>query len=302
MPGRQSTFCHAVLQRSRRSSRRRGRARTARDVPRCLPASTEPPFITAERGARASAARARATSFNGAAVHHGGEVTLATASTSRLTASTEPPFITAERFWTSGRGSATSRASTEPPFITAERGAMQMTGCTPTKGLQRSRRSSRRRGRSRRSNGGHLRCASTEPPFITAEREGESTRAHNHFSGLQRSRRSSRRRGWSRGPAPRVRAPASTEPPFITAERSIVKDRVAIIESWLQRSRRSSRRRGIDARAPDDGARTRFNGAAVHHGGEAPEAVLQDVLPRGFNGAAVHHGGEGPRRRRQSPC
>ena len=213
----------------------------------------------------------------------------------RRRASTEPPFITAERARRRAHRRLPVLASTEPPFITAERSTGRCPRCqpcccfngaavhhggedeprdaspAPRSSLQRSRRSSRRRGAASERSVLRARGASTEPPFITAER---ACKPADDYLRRRRFNGAAVHHGGEGERAPwrhDGRTDASTEPPFITAERARARAGARPCRRPLQRSRRSSRRRGPRRRSFAIGATWRFNGAAVHHGGEADE-------------------------------
>ena len=133
----------ALLQRSRRLSRRRAR-----------------PVLCALLRRSPTLQRSRRS--------HGDRATARVAVAHRSRASTKPPFIR-ERSKTPASFAAPSVAPTKPPFITAERWPCSAYLPSPPM-LQRSRSSSRRRGHHAAGpfQQGHL--ASTEPPFSTAER------------------------------------------------------------------------------------------------------------------------------------
>ncbi len=132
--------------------------------------------------------------------------------------------------------------------------------------LQRGRRSSRRICNGR-DHGVHcIPHASTRPPFITADMRCRAGRCNACEA-------------------------ASTRPPFITADMVSGQKLVNQRRRQLQRGRRSSRR--IWRARVHGSARggTRFNEAAVHHGGYGRSASESLCTLQGFNEAAVHHGG-----------
>ena len=265
------------LQRSRRSSRRRGARPRHRDR-RARAASTEPPFITAERARRSTPSGSPTARFNGAAVHHGGEVQRycdngiahggfngaavhhgGEALPPTDVANLMPRFNGAAVHHGGEAGGGGRRGGGVGGFNGAAvhhggEGWTAPTMRSASMTLQRSRRSSRRRGLLRALLLLGVRAASTEPPFITAERP-TSEIFFSTSTRLQRSRRSSRRRGVSAI----VAAPAAAR---------------------LQRSRRSSRRRGRIFGCQSD-ACSSFNGAAVHHGGEdEPPSISPSAFVR----------------------
>src|SRR5205809_713032 len=130
--------------------------------------------------------------------------------------------------------------------------------------LQRSRRSSRRRGCLSFACMAPARGASTEPSFITTERafgharrlaDGRAASTEPSFITTERQSHSHRHTGVTH---------ASTEPSFITTERSMC--------GFSKRSWGSC-----------------FNGAVVHHDGEARSRCTRKPLAFCFNGAVVHH-------------
>ncbi len=228
-----------------------------------------PPFITAEWVEEIACSLIfSSSSFNGAAVHHGGVAGgRRFLSRSHPQASMGPPFITAE--WSRGARPIARAAAARFNGAAVHHGGVVVcsrkrsasstcfNGAAVHHGgvargllrarvlrlrrLQWGRRSSRRSGYGRRKSVRDSAHASMGPPFITAE--------------------------WAAtGRRPTPPAQASMGPPFITAEWS------------AQRLK------------PPPMAR-RFNGAAVHHGGV--EGLCPPHAPGDsrFNGAAVHHGG-----------
>ncbi len=182
-----------ALQRGRRSSRRRSLG-LRREVLARLPASTRPPFFTAEVSPPVE--RNRAKTF----------------------ASTRPPFFTAEVHGGARRG-VSSRTCFNEAAVLHGGGRLAPLGSTPSKTkLQRGRRSSRRRSPNLDQPRPHLLQASTRPPFFTAEVVNALSPDSSTKSMLQRGRRSSRRRSSRVASWPAWTMGASTRPPFFTAE------------------------------------------------------------------------------------
>ncbi len=285
------------------------------------PASTRPPFITADRSRSVTTAKGLSR------------------------ASTRPPFITADRRQTHGPRSHTRVASTRPPFITADRLH------APPHDTRGAWRASTRppfitadRVDAFRDVFREL-IASTRPPFITADRTKLRCKLGVSYA-LQRGRRSSRRIGrpassvWNAGlmlqrgrrSSRRIGrctcvsmrptgcfneaavhhggsvsgvagaasvVSASTRPPFITADRSTAKAQQAAAGSGLQRGRRSSRRIGIAPtclRTPScrrASTRPPFITADREFARAYSSRSASTMCPHRFNEAAVHHGGSG---------